>query len=158
VVRDWFEPAAEIEIESARGLLASGDDPITRGIGSVISATMRQFTAVMTSRDHFITDLERFFDDYEVLLCPVTVGAAIPHCFPGTPVSVDDSSVTYLMGGVAYTAPFNLTGNPAAVLPVGRSADGLPLGVQVVGRRWDDMRVLAIAEAIDRFQPPVRLP
>ncbi len=41
---------------------------------------------------------------------------------------------------------------------MGRSADGLPLGVQVVGRRWDDMRVLAIAEAIDGLLPRIRLP
>lgn len=148
----------EIETETARSLLALGDDPITRGLRTVIGATMRQFTAVMTVRDGFIAGLERFLGNYDVLLCPVTVGPAIRHCVPGTPVPVDDRSVEYLMGGLAYTAPFNLTGSPAAVLPMGRSADGLPLGVQVVGRRWDDLRVLAIAEAIDRLQPRLRLP
>jgi amidase len=61
------------------------------------------------------------------------------------------------MGGLAYTSPFNLTGNPVVVLPLGRSAEGLPLGVQVVARRWDDMRALAVAEAIDSHMPPFSL-
>jgi amidase len=53
---------------------------------------------------------------------------------------------------LAYTAPFNLTGSPVVVLPLGRSAEGLPIGVQVVGSRWQDMKVLALAEAIDRVR------
>lgn len=147
----------EAEAEQVQRLFAKRDDPITSGGASCEGATMRQFTAAMTARDRFIAVLERFFDNYDVLLCPVTVGPAIRHCAPGTPVPVDDRSVTYLMGGLAYTAPFNLLGNPVVVLPVGRSAEGLPLGVQVAGRRWDDMRVLAVAEAIDRLQPRIRL-
>jgi amidase len=148
----------EVEAESARNLTTSDDDPMMRGIKSAVGATMRLFTRVMTKRDGFIGVLERFLDDYDVLLCPVTVGPAIRHCAPGTPVPVENGAVTYMMGGLAYTAPFNLTGSPVAVLPMGQSAEGLPLGVQVVGRRWDDMRVLAVAEAIERVLPSLRMP
>ena len=94
---------------------------------------------------------------YDVLLCPVSVGPTIPHCPQGTPVQVDEQSVTYWMGGLAYTTPFSVTGNPVAVLPVSRSTEGLPIGIQVIGRRWDDMRVLAVAEAIDSLHAPHRL-
>jgi amidase len=148
----------EVEVESARNLTTSEDDAMMRGIKSAVGATMRQFTATMTARDGFIGVLERFLDDYDALLCPVSVGPAIRHCASGTPVPVDAGSVTYTMGGLAHTAPFNLTGSPAAVLPMGQSTEGLPLGVQVVGRRWDDMRVLAVAEAIERLLPRMQLP
>jgi amidase len=147
----------EMEAAEVQRLVGKRDDPISRGMASCEGGTMRQFTAAMTARDSLIAVLDRFFEKYDVLLCPVTVGPAIRHCTPGTPVPVDDRSVTYLMGGLAYTAPFNLIGNPVVVLPMGRSAEGLPLGVQVAGRRWDDMRVLAVAEAIDRLQPPIPL-
>jgi amidase len=149
--------APEAEAAEVERLFGKRDDPIARGAASRTGATMRQFTEAMTTRDRCIAVLERFFDRYDVWLCPVTVGPAIRHCEPGTSVPVDDGSVSYLMGGLAYTSPFNLTGNPVVVLPLGRSAEGLPLGVQVVARRWDDMRALAVAEAIDSHMPPFSL-
>jgi amidase len=141
----------DAEAEWVQSLAGRREDPISRGLAGCQGATMRQFTATMTARDGIIATLEQFFKKYDVMLCPVTVGPAIRHCPQGSPVPVDERSVTYWMGGLAYTAPFNLTGNPAAVLPVALSAEGLPIGIQVVGRRWDDMRVLAVAEAIERL-------
>jgi amidase len=59
---------------------------------------------------------------------------------------------------IGFTGPFNLTGHPVVVIPIGRDPDGLPIGIQIVGRRWEDERVLAIAailaEAAGRFEPP----
>lgn len=58
----------------------------------------------------------------------------------------------------SYTFPYNMTGWPAAVVRAGTSAQGLPLGVQVVGRPWREDVVLALALAIERghggFQAP----
>ncbi|MFB3826593.1 MAG: amidase [Bryobacteraceae bacterium] len=153
----WCEVASSMppEAEAAwvSDIARNCDDPISRGIASCAGASMRQFTAAMTARDALIAALDRFFDRYDALLCPVTVGPAIRHCPQGSPVPVDGTNVPYWMGGLAYTSPFNVTGNPAVVLPLAASAEGLPIGVQVVGRRWNDMRVLAVAELIDRFQP-----
>jgi amidase len=48
------------------------------------------------------------------------------------------------------------------VLPAGRSREGLPIGIQIVGRRWDDAGVLAVAKVVERltggFQPPPEMP
>lgn len=52
-----------------------------------------------------------------------------------------------------YTTPFNLSGHPVVVIPAGRSADGLPIGVQVVGHRWRDERLLDVAEALEGVTP-----
>ena len=53
---------------------------------------------------------------------------------------------------------FNLTGNPGAVVPAGRSFEGLPVGVQIVGRPLEEERVLAVArhieQALDGWQKP----
>ena len=65
--------------------------------------------------------------------------------------------VEYLKA-MSYSQWFNLLGNPAAVVPVGRSPEGLPIGVQVVGRPWEDEAVLAVAAKIEDatggFRPP----
>ena len=50
----------------------------------------------------------------------------------------------------SYTEWFNLLGNPAAVVPVGHSPEGLPIGVQIVGRPWEEEQVLAVAAALEK--------
>ncbi len=56
-----------------------------------------------------------------------------------------------------YSQWFNLLAAPAAVVPVGRSPEGLPIGVQVAGRPWEDETVLTLASVIDHefgYSPP----
>ena len=119
---------------------------------------MRQYTATLAKRDAYIRAMEQFFESWDVLLCPVTVGPAFLHCATGAPIPVDGSQVPYRLGGTAYTSPFNLTGNPVVVLPLTHSAEGLPIGVQVVGRRWGEMKLLAAAERIATLTIPFQRP
>jgi aspartyl-tRNA(Asn)/glutamyl-tRNA(Gln) amidotransferase subunit A len=56
-------------------------------------------------------------------------------------------------GWIPYTYPFNLTGQPAASVPCGFTRDGLPIGLQIVGRRFDDVSVLRAAAAFERERP-----
>jgi amidase len=127
------------------GAALDSDVPISRGVARAVNATMRQYTAILMKRDGLIAALEQFFAGWDALLCPVTVGPAFPHCPTGTPIAVDGHTIPYWLAVIAYTSPFNLTGHPAVVLPLGHSAEGLPIGLQVVGRRWSEMQLLAIA-------------
>ena len=82
-----------------------------------------------------------------VLVCPV---ASIPAFRHGERSwSIDGQTVNYL-DAWSYSAWFNLLGMPAAVVPVGISPEGLPIGVQIVGRPWEEELVLAVAAAIER--------
>jgi Asp-tRNA(Asn)/Glu-tRNA(Gln) amidotransferase A subunit family amidase len=71
--------------------------------------------------------------------------------------NIDGRAVEYL-DAMSYTQWFNILGNPAAVVPVGTSPEGLPIGVQIVGRPHEEELVLQIAAAIERecdgFKPP----
>ncbi|MGL4883028.1 MAG: amidase family protein, partial [Waterburya sp.] len=64
---------------------------------------------------------------------------------------VDGVKFPYLLACGGYTMPLNFTGNPVVVIPIGKSKSGLPIGVQIVGRRWQDMELLAIAKLIVSF-------
>lgn len=152
--------SSELEAECAAnfGVSAASEDPEMRGMAKRLNATLRQYTETLTKRDAYIAAVEQFFQAWDVFLCPVTVGPAFPHCRPGTPIAVDDRRVPYRLGGTGYTSPFNLTGHPVVVLPLARSTEGLPIGVQVVGRRWDEMKLLAIAEQLDTIVGPFRRP
>ena len=59
----------------------------------------------------------------------------------------DDLAIT------PFTFPFNITGQPAISLPLGRSADGLPIGVQLVGRLFDEATLFGLAAQIERAAP-----
>ena len=93
----------------------------------------------------------RFFTDYDLLLTPTVSVAALPvgRLNPeGWPQHEWD---WFPWAGFSY--PFNFSGNPAATVPVGFTTAGLPVGLQIVGRRFADLTVLQAAAAFEAVQP-----
>ena len=84
---------------------------------------------------------------HDVLVCPV---AAVPAFAHGEREWRIDGRVVGYLDAMAYTQWFNILGNPAAVVRAGWSADGMPIGVQVVGRPFEEHVVLDVAAAIER--------
>ena len=92
--------------------------------------------------------------DHPVLLCPV---ASIPAFRPGERSwTIDGRPVAYL-DAVRHTQWFNVLAAPAAVVPVGRSPEGLPIGVQIAARPFEDEVALGVAAVVDAafgYRPP----
>ncbi len=91
---------------------------------------------------------------HPLLLLPVCATPAFRHGERAW--TIDGQTVEYL-DSMRFTQWFNLLGAPAAVVPISRSGDGLPIGVQIAGRPYDDELVLAVAAALDRdfgYHPP----
>ena len=57
---------------------------------------------------------------------------------------------------IGFTVPFNMSEQPAASINCGYTADGLPIGLQIVGARFDDLGVLQVARAFELLRPPQR--
>ncbi len=92
---------------------------------------------------------------YPMLLCPA---AAIPAFRHGERSwTIDGKTVTYL-DAWSYTEWFNLLGNPGAVVPVSHSIEGLPIGVQIVGRPWEEEQVLSVATVLEEQCNAWRIP
>jgi amidase len=111
------------------------------------SATLAHYLEALDRRDHSIVAWEQFFKRWDALLCPPSMVTAFPHCEPGSPLLVDGQETTYWLVS-AHGTVFNYSGHPAVVVPYALDRDGLPIGVQLVGKRWDESRLLAIAKAI----------
>ncbi|HET6472735.1 MAG TPA: amidase family protein [Pseudomonadales bacterium] len=109
-------------------------------------STLARYLTALHRRDGVMLAWERFFADWDVLLCPPSLTAAFPHCQTGAPFAVDGRETTYWSVN-AHTTLFNYTGHPALALPYTRGRDGLPIGVQLVARRFDDARLLGVARA-----------
>ncbi len=93
----------------------------------------------------------RLFDTYDVLLTPVTANRP-----PKVGVLKGANVLTAALKSqpaVAYTALWNVTGNPAAAVPCGRGSDGLPLSVQLVGRLDDEPTLLSLSAQLETARP-----
>ena len=140
-------------------------NPTSRGLARGAGANLQNYATALTQRDVLIAKMERFLGDWDAWLCPVAALPAYPHLHSRNPlqqlsatVDVDGQKIPYLLATSVYTGLFNLTGNPVVVLPLGITKDELPIGVQVVGKRWGDMALLAVAEKMTRLTGPFRRP
>ncbi len=131
---------------------------VARGSAKGVRAGVAEYMAALNRRDALAAVLESFFDRWDAFVCPVTVSPAIPHVPFGTPIEVDGEKVPYFIAGTAYTCPFNLTGHPSVVLPITRSKEGLPIGVQVLGKRWSEPVLLALCEQLALITGPFTPP
>ena len=125
---------------------------------TLLNPTLKGYFEALTERDRLIARMDEALKPWDVWLCPVAITAAFSHRPKGTAIQVGDRQVPYLLASGAYTMPFNLTGHPVAVIPIGQTKTGLPIGMQIVGKRWREMELLAIARQIagvvGAFQPP----
>ena len=147
--------------------------PLTKGHEPELSPILREFLNWVASepahtghtllytwllRDELRNQVLAQMQVVPILLCPA---AAIPAFRHGERVwKVDGKTVKYLEAW-SYTEWFNLLGNPGAVVPVGQSPEGLPIGVQIVGRPWEEELVLAVAAEVEREcggfrEPPIK--
>ncbi len=104
---------------------------------------------------------DAFFQDFDVMICPISMGAAFTHdhadprhertiAINNKRLPVVDQVFWAGYTGVAYL--------PSTAVPIGQTADGLPIGVQVVGRQYDDFTTIAFAKLLEKeyrgFEPP----
>jgi Asp-tRNA(Asn)/Glu-tRNA(Gln) amidotransferase A subunit family amidase len=124
--------------------------PILKEFSSVVAAELshsgESLLETWIQRDVVRMQVFAQMRDYPVLLCPV---ASIPAFRHGERSwQVEGKTVKYL-DAWSYTEWFNLLGTPAVAVPVGKSAEGLPIGVQIVARPWQEELVISIAAALE---------
>jgi Asp-tRNA(Asn)/Glu-tRNA(Gln) amidotransferase A subunit family amidase len=95
--------------------------------------------------------------EYPILLCPA---AAIPAFRHGERSWEIEGETVHYLDAWSYAEFFNLLGNPAAVVPVSHSVEGLPIGVQIIGRPWEEELVLSVAAVLEKAcgawkRPPI---
>jgi amidase len=105
------------------------------------------YLTALERRDVLIAAWEAYFAGLDGLIFPAAMTTAFPHCPPGSEIDVDGTPVPYREIGMVY-AFSNLTGLPALAVPSGHDAGGLPAGIQIAGARWSEMRLLAVAGAL----------
>jgi aspartyl-tRNA(Asn)/glutamyl-tRNA(Gln) amidotransferase subunit A len=110
--------------------------------------TASELLAALRLRDATTVAASHLMERYDALLLATTRIPAPP--IGGQTIVIDGEEVFAPSVLTASTSPFNLTGMPALSLPCGFTAAGLPIGLQIVGRRWDEATVLRVGAAYER--------
>jgi amidase len=123
------------------------------------STKLKDYLLAEESRQQCIQQLDSLFDKYDILISPVTVTPAFKHKLPikvrgyqanYEDILVDAKKVSYATANMGYTIPFSLTSNPVIVIPIGKTKDELPVGVQIVGRRFHDFDLNKLVTVIEQ--------
>lgn len=113
--------------------------------------TLNDYLSIEERKRAIWKSLKPVFEDYDFLLTPTVVVKP----FELGNISVDEINGVDAspLGWMPFTYPFNFTGQPAASIPAGFSDDGLPVGLQIVGKHFDDLGVLKVSKAFQDINP-----
>lgn len=127
-------------------------DPLVRRSSQLGALVLAQdYVQAQRLRMVMSQSLNQLFEDVDLLLTPVTPTPAFPIGKP--PAEVDGRPIEPFELVVGLTAPFDLTGTPAVSVLCGFTPDGLPVGMQIAGPRWDEAGILAAAAAYEAATP-----
>ena len=113
--------------------------------------TDEQLTGAVMARKRVVNKLWRFMRKYDLLLTPTVAVPAFGLGIQGPP-TIDGKEVAPF-DWIPFNFPFNMSGQPAASIPAGFTRDGLPVGLQIVGRHLDDPMVLRASAAFEAAAP-----
>lgn len=109
----------------------------------------------LLARTQLFRKVQSWFDRFDVIVTPTLARTAIPiqeRLFE--PIEIEGQTADIVRKAwYPYTHPFNLTGHPAMTLPCGFHSDGLPVAIQLVGRRSEDARLFKVAALFEQARP-----
>ncbi len=127
------------------------DPGLVRIVDEYRTRTAYDLAQALADRNALWATVRSFFERFDLLLTPTMPLPAFP-VGKDFPDAIDGQLRTHLTW-TPFTYPFNLTGQPALTVPCGWTSDGLPVGLQIVGRRLDDATVLRAAAAFEAAAP-----
>jgi Asp-tRNA(Asn)/Glu-tRNA(Gln) amidotransferase A subunit family amidase len=108
---------------------------------------MQAYNQVMAMREAAVAAIQ----PYDFILSPVS-----PILAYEAELAAPGNDPRHALPHIAFTVPYNMSEQPAASVNWDYSADGLPIGVQVIGKRFDDAGVLRLSALIEKLRPPQR--
>ncbi len=152
----WAIPAASDCYVELKEFWPSRQDEMT---GIVMLAMMltdslkpEQYAEATQLRYEALRHVNHAFEDADFIVTPTTPTAAFDAEGP-IPLEINGQFVDNPLIGICFTYPFNLTGHPAISIPAGVTSEGLPVGLQIVGPRLSEARLLSAARLMEIDSP-----
>ena len=116
--------------------------------------TGKDYALALGVRDQIISRLDTLFTKYDLLLSPTVPNTAFVAGRPKSGVKSDlESELWGFPAHSPFTFPINAAGLPGANIPCGFDKDGLPIGLQVIGRRCEELRILQLCYGFEQAYP-----
>ena len=147
----WASAFAGLHLHDLDAVRDQIDPGLVRVIEQGLQLSGAEVAIAYARRNDYYHAWRQFMERYDLLLTPTLPVTAFTagDDYPG---EIDGQPTTYL-SWTAFTYPFNITGQPAATVPCGFASDGLPVGLQIVGRWRDDVTVLRASAAFEALAP-----
>lgn len=116
------------------------------------------YAEVINKRYYVISEWENIFSKYDILISPISYGTAYERKEAGTPIKTETGEIPYAKYNFPFIACFNGTGHPAMSIPVGNNPNGLPLGIQIVGKYWSEPVLLKFAQLAKNLSSNLQKP
>ena len=113
--------------------------------------TAAQYAQALQERHALNRTVNAFLAEHTILLTPTV--AAPPFAKEGPPPTVIAGKEVGGAGFIPFTYPFNLTGHPGASVPAGRDSNGMPVGLQIIGPKFNDRLILQVSAAYEALAP-----
>lgn len=126
-------------------------DYFREAMESAAALTAADYARALGEIDALKAQFDAQFERYDLLLSPTMAVPAFP--IEQHPTQIGGQDVDPFFGYLPFTYPINAIGHPAASVPCGFSADGMPIGLHIVGRKYDEQTVLAASAAFERAMP-----
>ncbi len=150
IIRTLFSTGYMSRLRSLNDEALQKVDPGLKGrVREGAELAMETLLRAHESRLKLGSDMHTFFDRFDLLVMPTV---AVPAFELGRSAPADFSGADFADWSL-FTYPFNLGQNPAATVPCGKTSKGLPIGIQIVGRKFDDARVIGVAKALQEHCP-----
>ena len=127
------------------------DPALVAMIRDGLKVTTQQYQAIRDRKSAYVTAMARFMEDWDFLVTPTVSVAAFPAELIA-PTHWPQHPWDWIQWA-EFSYPFNFSGMPAATVPCGFTKDGLPVGLQIVGRRFDDLGVMQASQAFATARP-----
>ena len=145
----WWSGAAAALGDYSEEQKAKLDPGLRRMTEEGMAISKKDYLSAMLARGAYGSAMRVFMEKYDLVLTPALATTAFNV---GQLSPLDDDGNAW-MAWTPFSVPFNLTQQPAASVPCGFSSDGLPVGLQIVGRMFDDAGVLAASYAYEMADP-----
>jgi aspartyl-tRNA(Asn)/glutamyl-tRNA(Gln) amidotransferase subunit A len=149
----WGLVALESDLKGLREMVRTHGSRMSPHLVNFINTpwTAEDLTSAVMTRKAVANKMWRPMRNYDILLTPTLAVPPFAIDIQG-PEKIDGRMVATTQW-LAFTFPLNMTGQPAASIPVGFTREGLPVGLQIIGRHLDDATVLRASAAFERARP-----
>lgn len=124
------------------------DANLVSNLEDAIKRSTADSAFALAEQTRIYQDFQKVFHDYDVLITPATNVTPFPHTI-NHPTTVGGQPARHYLSWCSLLYSISLVGHPAVSLPAGLDGNGTPFGLQIVGARFSDQKLLGIAQALE---------